>query len=412
MPEHKFAIVQSLRDQGHVTGMTGDGVNDAPALKRADIGIAVHGATDAAKAAAAIVLTEPGLSVIIDAIFRSRKIFQRMRNYCVYRISCTLQLLFFFFFAIICFDPSSSYFYGTVAPGINPDLDRPAAFTLPVLSLVIITILNDGTMITISHDKVIPEKIPQRWAMFEVSVISIVLSLVACLSSLILLLLLMHSNAAHPGGFIGAVFGSAGRDYVLFDEVQTMIYLKISLSDFLTLFAARTRTFFWERRPGYLLGVAALFATGSSTLLALFWDDIFTGGDLHMAGLRHSKYACVAVWIYCVLWFLLQDLAKVLTYQLLSYLQKDEVQKLEDVKQRGQIGSKYESINKQARKQGLASRTAKLNLEDEASSEVVAELQAKLKQQGDEIAALRDVIIKAGLLPAGTTSAAAAKSHH
>jgi H+-transporting ATPase len=107
MPEHKFEIVQRLREQGHVTGMTGDGVNDAPALKRADIGIAVHGATDAAKAAADIVLTEPGLSVIIDAIFRSRKIFQRMRNYCIYRISCTLQLLFFFFFAILTINPTS-----------------------------------------------------------------------------------------------------------------------------------------------------------------------------------------------------------------------------------------------------------------------------------------------------------------
>ncbi|RYY31464.1 HAD family hydrolase, partial [archaeon] len=116
MPEHKFQIVQSLRDQGHVTGMTGDGVNDAPALKRADIGVAVHGATDAAKAAAAIVLTEPGLSVIIDAIFRSRKIFQRMRNYCIYRISCTLQLLFFFFFAIIAFDPVNPWFYGPFDP--------------------------------------------------------------------------------------------------------------------------------------------------------------------------------------------------------------------------------------------------------------------------------------------------------
>ena len=122
MPEHKFMIVERLRQQGHVTGMTGDGVNDAPALKRADIGIAVHGATDAAKAAADIVLTEPGLSVIIDAIFRSRKIFQRMRNYCIYRISCTIQLLFFFFFAILTINPTSEYFYGP--NDVNPQVRR------------------------------------------------------------------------------------------------------------------------------------------------------------------------------------------------------------------------------------------------------------------------------------------------
>ena len=97
LPEHKFQVVERIRKNGHVTGMTGDGVNDAPALKRADIGIAVHGATDAARAAADIVLTEEGLSVIIEAIFESRKIFQRMRTYIIYRIACTLQLLCFFF---------------------------------------------------------------------------------------------------------------------------------------------------------------------------------------------------------------------------------------------------------------------------------------------------------------------------
>ena len=198
MPEHKFEIVQRLREQGHVTGMTGDGVNDAPALKRADIGIAVHGATDAAKAAADIVLTEPGLSVIIDAIFRSRKIFQRMRNYCLYRISCTIQLLFFFFFAILTINPTDSYFYGS-NPNNIPELVAPAAFTLPVISLVIITILNDGTMITIAHDKVIPEKIPQRWAMFEVTIVSLVLGLVACLSSMIMLVGILHVNYSNPG---------------------------------------------------------------------------------------------------------------------------------------------------------------------------------------------------------------------
>ena len=104
-PEHKYLIVKSLRKLGFRCGMTGDGVNDAPALKRADIGIAVQGATDAARAAADIVLTEPGLSVIIDAIVLSRKIFHRMKNYVTYRIACTIQLLLFFFIAILSFHP-------------------------------------------------------------------------------------------------------------------------------------------------------------------------------------------------------------------------------------------------------------------------------------------------------------------
>ena len=96
-----------LQDQGYRVGMTGDGVNDAPALKVADIGIAVADATDAARAASDIVLTCEGLGVIIEAIGRARMIFERMRNYCIYRIACTIQLLFFFFVAMMFFEPSN-----------------------------------------------------------------------------------------------------------------------------------------------------------------------------------------------------------------------------------------------------------------------------------------------------------------
>lgn len=82
-PEHKYEIVKRLQARKHICGMTGDGVNDAPALKKADIGIAVADATDAARSASDIVLTEPGLSVIISAVLTSRAIFQRMKNYTV-----------------------------------------------------------------------------------------------------------------------------------------------------------------------------------------------------------------------------------------------------------------------------------------------------------------------------------------
>ena len=94
-PEHKFHIVDVLQKRGHIVGMTGDGVNDAPALKKADCGIAVSDATDAARAAASIVLTTPGLAVIIDAIKESRRIFQRMNSYAIYRIAETLRVLVF-----------------------------------------------------------------------------------------------------------------------------------------------------------------------------------------------------------------------------------------------------------------------------------------------------------------------------
>jgi len=376
MPEHKFQIVERLRAQGHVTGMTGDGVNDAPALKRADIGIAVFPCTDAAKAASDIVLTEPGLAVIIDAIFRSRKIFQRMRNYCIYRISCTLQLLFFFFFAIMSIDPTSASFcqsdtatvqscvdvnykdYATCTNGKNSqappglsdacgfNLANDYSFTLPVISLVIITILNDGCMITIAHDKVVPEKRPQAWAMFEVTCISIMLAAVACLSSMVLLILILHSNynsyraRGNKADFIGLAFGENGQGYVTWMEARTIMYLKISISDFLTLFSARTRTWFWERRPGYALGVACLVATGGSTMLSLFWDKVLGEKDSYMKGLS-GGFGCLSCWVYCILWFFVQDICKVLTYKLLESLSKEKMDRLLQSALRGAVSMEY-----------------------------------------------------------------------
>jgi H+-transporting ATPase len=408
MPEHKYLIVERLQAQGYVTGMTGDGVNDAPALKKADIGIAVFPCTDAAKAASDIVLTTSGLAVIIDAIFRSRKIFQRMRNYCIYRISCTLQLLFFFFFAIMSINPQDPSFCKTTLPGgtgevkncVDLDYNRlndplglaaspqvggsfmcmggsdvnqylnitlgnkdtttglPIAwndmrcganlangysFTLPVISLVIITILNDGCMITISHDKVVPEKRPQSWAMFEVTGISIMLGAVACLSSMLLLVFLLHSNydaylARGSADFIGRAFGENGL-YVTWMEARTIMYLKISISDFLTLFSARTRTWFWERRPGYALGVACIVATGSSTILSLFWEDIVgRSEDAYMKGLK-GGLACLSTWVYCILWFFAQDICKVLMYQLLEQLSKEKMDRLISQSLKGAVSS-------------------------------------------------------------------------
>ena len=103
-PEHKFAIVRTLQANNHITGMTGDGVNDAPALKQADVGIAVSGATDAAQAAADLVLTAPGLSVIIGAIEEARRIFERMNSYAIYRISETIRIMLFVVLTMVFFN--------------------------------------------------------------------------------------------------------------------------------------------------------------------------------------------------------------------------------------------------------------------------------------------------------------------
>ena len=128
-PEHKFHIVDVLQKHGHIVGMTGDGVNDAPALKKADCGIAVSGATDAARAAASIVLLTPGLSVIIEAIKESRRIFQRMNSYAIYRIAETLRVLLFMTLAIVVFK-----FY-----------------PLTAIMIVMLALLNDGAILSIAY---------------------------------------------------------------------------------------------------------------------------------------------------------------------------------------------------------------------------------------------------------------------
>lgn len=132
--------------------MTGDGVNDAPALKKADIGIAVADATDAARGASDIVLTEPGLSVIISAVLTSRAIFQRMKNYTIYAVSITIRIVFGFMLVALIWK-----------------------FDFSPFMVLIIAILNDGTIMTISKDRVKPSPLPDSWKLKEIFATGIVL---------------------------------------------------------------------------------------------------------------------------------------------------------------------------------------------------------------------------------------------
>ena len=315
-PEHKYMIVKELRALGFRCGMTGDGVNDAPALKRADIGIAVQGATDAARAAADIVLTEPGLSVIIDAITLSRKIFHRMKNYVTYRIACTIQLLFFFFLAILAFSDVDSKKMPVHTGGL-PGVDLPPYFKLPVMALVVITILNDGTIITIAYDNVVPGTAPEKWHLRRVYLESALLGGVACVSSLVLLWIALQSN-----GDMDILKHWLNLPNLSYNQIKCMMYLKISLSDFLTVFAARTQGWFWSRRPGYALLTAFFVATFTSSILAQTWPfDSGAEKDI-MEPLEWSHV--IFVWIYCLVWFVFQDACKMLLRQFISPLGEDE----------------------------------------------------------------------------------------
>ncbi len=268
-PEHKFHIVDVLQKHGHIVGMTGDGVNDAPALKQADCGIAVSGATDAARAAAAIVLMTPGLSVIIDAIKESRRIFQRMNSYAIYRIAETLRVLFFMTLTIIVFN-----FY-----------------PLTAVMIVMLALLNDAAILSIAYDDVQYRDKPEAWNMRVVLGVSTVLGVLGVIAAFGLFYIaerVLHLDRAH---------------------IQTMMYLKLSVAGHLTIFLTRTRGPFWSIRPARILLGAVLVTQAFATIIALFGLGLVT---------PLAWYWALLVWGWALAWFLFNDRCKLLTYWVLD----------------------------------------------------------------------------------------------
>jgi H+-transporting ATPase len=267
-PEHKYHIIDVLQKRGHIVGMTGDGVNDAPALKKADCGIAVSGATDAARAAADIVLLSPGLSVIIDAIKQSRKIFQRMNSYAIYRITETLRVLLFITVAILVFN-----FY-----------------PLTAIMIVMLALLNDGAILSIAYDNVRYKNEPEAWNMRLVLGISTVLGVVGPI-------------AAFGLFYLGDRVFDLGHP-----RLQTLMYLMLSVAGHLTIFLTRTRGPFWSIRPARILVIAVLGTQAIATLIAVY--------GLFMTPLGW-KWAAF-VWGYALVWALLSDRVKLLAYHILD----------------------------------------------------------------------------------------------
>ena len=324
-PEHKYLIVEALRQRGYTCAMTGDGVNDAPALKRADVGVAVHGATDAARAASDMVLTEPGLSVVVDAMIIARGVFQRMLSFLIYRVSATLQLVFFFFTACFALPPVNYGVGRYESAGSNSQF-----FHIPVLMFMLITLLNDGTLMSIGYDNVFPSPRPQRWNLPALFFVSAVLAAVALASSLLLLWMALDGNAENHGypGRCGkecSWFSYLGLPYVEYNQIVTMLYLKVSISDFLTLFSARTQEKpFWGIGPSKVLWIGALFSLSLSTVVASFWprsspDGILTVG-LARGDQLDQHLLPLFVWAWCIIWWWIQDATKILTYKLMEVL--------------------------------------------------------------------------------------------
>ncbi|KTD66916.1 cation transport ATPase [Legionella steelei] len=267
-PEHKFRIMTILQKLGHIVGMTGDGVNDAPALKKADCGIAVSGATDAARAAASIVLMTPGLSVIIDAIKESRKIFQRMNSYAIYRIAETLRVLLFMTLAILIFN-----FYPITA-----------------VMIVMLALLNDGAILSIAYDNVHYKNEPEAWNMRLVLGIATVLGTIGPIASFGLFYLgdrVFHLDHQH---------------------LQPMMYLMLSVAGHLTIFLTRTRGPFWSIRPAKILLFAVIGTQIIATFIAVY------GFLMPPLGWGWAGF----VWGYALIWALLSDRVKLLAYRILD----------------------------------------------------------------------------------------------
>jgi H+-transporting ATPase len=267
-PEHKYRIVDMLQNAGHIVAMTGDGVNDAPALKKADAGVAVAGSTDAARAAAAIVLLSPGLGTITRAIVLSRKIFQRMTTYAIYRIAETIRVLLFMSLSILAFN-----FYPVTAAMI-----------------VLLAVLNDGPILSIAFDRVSSSPRPEKWRMREVLTVATVLGAIGVVASFGLF-------------YLGDRVLHLDRDFL-----QTLIFLKLAVAGHLTIFITRTRGPFWSSRPSGALFWSAVITKVMATLAAVY--------GVFMAPI--TLYWALIVWGYSLAWLIINDLVKRATYRVLD----------------------------------------------------------------------------------------------
>jgi len=266
-PEHKYGIVKALQARGHIVGMTGDGVNDAPALKQADIGIAVSGATDAARAAASLVLTAPGLSVIINAVEEARRIFERMNSYAIYRITETIRIMVFVVLAMVVFN-----FYPITA-----------------IMIILLAFLNDVPIMTIAYDRTGLEPNPVHWNMHRVIAVATVMGLTGVAGSFLMLYLAVDWL------------------HLTIPQVQTYIFLKMAVAGHLTLFVSRSKGFFLKKpHPAPVMIWSAVGTKLVGTFLAAYGFGLITP-------ITWTQIALV--WGYSIVWAFFTDLAKTRVYQ-------------------------------------------------------------------------------------------------
>ena len=321
-PEHKFTLVKMLQRKKKKVGVTGKSISDAPALKRANVGLAAHGATDAAMAASDIIFHKAGLLTVIQSIIRARKIFHRSETYCIYRLSCSFQLLLFFFICVVAINPST-----------NPCSKHencntiPNTAALPVLTLVIIALLNDGTIISIAYDKPSISKEPKSWNLTIIFTIACVLGSISFFSSLAFLLLgLNHMDSNQPN----PLFDLMTIPSLSYGEVLASIFMKISISNYLTIFSVRCKGFFFMSLPGKALLLTGITSIAVTTLLCKYWYlNLQPKNSVIVANLSPISWKIILlIFTYDITVFIIQDIAKIIVYKAFSshfLIKQDEV---------------------------------------------------------------------------------------
>ncbi|MEM6461178.1 MAG: plasma-membrane proton-efflux P-type ATPase [Pseudomonadota bacterium] len=278
-PEHKYAIVKALQERGHLVAMTGDGVNDAPALKQADCGTAVSGATDAARGAAALILTAPGLSVIDNAIDEARRIFGRITSYTIYRVALTMDIMFLVVLS-------------TIFLNFQP---------LTAIMIVIMSLLDDVPIMTIAYDNTAVTKDPIRWRMPRLLSVSAVLGFASIVQSFGLLLI---GFAVMDDAAWKAYFGLGDQSHL-----QTVMFLQLVAGGHLMLLVTRTHRWFFESPlPSRPLFTAIVLTQAFAVLMCGF-------GWIVPA----ISWTTIAwVWAYLLVWLCILGLVRVAMERLMD----------------------------------------------------------------------------------------------
>ena len=372
-PEHKYEIVKTLQGLGHLCAMTGDGANDAPALSKANVGIAVEGATDAARGAADIVLTEPGLSTIVHAIRQSRVIFQRMRNYSIYACAVTIRI-------VVCFAVLSFAY----------------KFNFPPFMVLIIALLNDGTIMTLSVDRVLPSNTPDSWDLSEIFAYALAYGFYLTVSTYVVLRSILYSLIYDADDTpctcrIALVVIILETDFfenkfgVRLDtlpgqpkdpndpQLHMIIYLQVAIISQALIFVTRSHGFFFMEMPSYALLGAFCVAQLISSLIAAYVNGGFTRVSAVSGGWIGI------VWVWNIIWFLPLDMVKfAMKATVIKYLRRRHEAKMQQevastgvpmARTQSRVGSIHESlysnrvsfIKRAARKVGFGGKSVQMS---------------------------------------------------